>query len=87
MAVAAGRLSEPDPLPVFKAMLDQPTNAKDPLIPVILYNNLKPLAERRGPEILAIAENDEKAKAAFGESSCVITAAINAGPAATRRPW
>jgi putative heme-binding domain-containing protein len=81
VAVAAGRLAEPDPLPVFKAMLDQPTNAKDPLIPVILYNNLKPLAERRGPEILAIAENDEKAKAAFGESTLRwITAWINAGP-------
>ena len=76
-----GGSAEPDPLPVLKAMLDNADNAKDPLIPVILYNNLKPLAERRGPEILAIAENDEKAKAAFGESTLRwITAWINAGP-------
>ena len=54
VAVAAGRFDEPDPLPLLQAMLDNPANAKDPLIPVIIYNNLKPLGRAARPEILAI---------------------------------
>ena len=85
-AVAAGRLVEPDPLPLLLALLDNPENAKDPLIPTIIYNNLKPLAPKRGKEILAYFEKNPKADAAFGETiGRWIGRSINLGGARAER--
>ncbi len=64
-AVAAGRLVRPDPMPVFLALLDNPANATDPLIPTILYNNLKRLVAARGPDLVSTIVADESAKKNF----------------------
>jgi glucose/arabinose dehydrogenase/mono/diheme cytochrome c family protein len=78
-AVAAGRLSKPDPLPVLLAMLTSEANANDPLIPNILYNNLKPFAARRGKEILAFIDRTPVAQDAFARTTARwIRDAINA---------
>src|SRR5204863_5811250 len=69
VAVAAGRLSKPDPLPVLLAMMASEANAKDPIIPTILYNNLKLFAPARGSEILAFIDGNAVAQNAFAETT------------------
>ena len=79
VAIAAGRLAEPDPLPLLLAMLAHEPNGRDPLIPNILYNNLKPLARSRGREILAFIDSNPVAQVAFDDSTSLwIRDAINA---------
>ena len=79
VAVAAGRLSKPDPLPLLLNMMTAAANAKDPLIPNILYNNLKPFAARRGKEILAFIDNTPEAESAFAQTTARwIRDAVNA---------
>ncbi len=67
-AVAAGRLTKPDPMPVFLALLDNPANATDPLIPTIIYNNLKSLAATRDPEFISAIVADPEAEKNFGNT-------------------
>jgi putative membrane-bound dehydrogenase-like protein len=50
---AKGEADTSDPLPLLLALLSDPANAKDPLIPSIAYMNLRPLAATRGEAILA----------------------------------
>ena len=69
VAVAAGRLRSPDPWPVLLAMLHNPANAKDPLIPTILYNNILPLLAARGNEILEAIDNDSSIQHDFGQTT------------------
>ena len=79
LAVSAGRLQSPDGLPLLEALLLNSDNAADPLIPTILYNNLKPLASGRGEEILAFLEKNPSVEQAFGKSTAGwIRQAINA---------
>jgi putative heme-binding domain-containing protein len=80
VAVAAGRLSKPDPLPVLLAMMTHEANAKDPLIPNILYNNLKPFAPARGGrDILAFIDANPVAQTAFADTTARwIRDAVNA---------
>ena len=79
VAVAAGRLAKPDPLPLLLAMLANEANAKDPLIPHILYNNLKPFAPARGRDILAFIDANPVAQNAFAETTARwIRDAVNA---------
>jgi putative heme-binding domain-containing protein len=79
VAIAAGRLAKPDPMPVLLAMLAHGPNAKDPLIPNILYNNLKPMARSRGREILAFIDSNAVAQNAFADTTARwIRDAINA---------
>jgi len=61
VTVAAGRLLEADPLPVLFAMLSNIENAADPLIPHIVFNNLRPLATLRSTEISEFLEKKEMA--------------------------
>ncbi len=68
IAVAAGRITRPDPLPLLQAMLDNPANAADPLIPTIIYNNIKPMIFHRGDEIASALENDAAARKNFGST-------------------
>ncbi len=68
VAVAAGRLQKPEGLPLLMASLRSPENAKDPLIPTIIYNNLLPLIPKRGAEILAALEKDPAIAQHFGDS-------------------
>lgn len=78
-AIAAGRLNHPDPLPVLLGMMTAEANARDPLIPNILYNNLKPHAARRGREILAFIDGNKVAQEAFSATtSRWIRDAVNA---------
>ncbi|HYG73935.1 MAG TPA: PVC-type heme-binding CxxCH protein [Planctomycetota bacterium] len=67
VAIASGRLKEPDPLPIFAALLKNAGNANDPLIPNIIYNNLKPLAASRMDEVLALID-DAAVQTTFGNS-------------------
>ena len=84
VAIAAGRLSEPNPLPILFAMLLNPENAKDPLIPTIIYNNLKPLVKAHGSDILAFIEDTASVQASFGASVVPwITEVLNASGAKT----
>jgi len=69
VAVAAGRLQSPDPWPVLLAMLRNPQNARDPLIPTIIYNNIRPLLAGRGSEILDAIEKDQEIQNAFGDTT------------------
>jgi putative membrane-bound dehydrogenase-like protein len=79
VAVAAGRLARPDPLPVLLAMMANEANAGDPLIPNILYNNLKLFAPARGREILAFIDANPVAQNAFAETTARwIRDAVNA---------
>ena len=79
VAVAAGRLSKPDPLPLLLNMMTSEANAKDPLIPTIIYNNLKPFAARRGKEILAFIDQNAVAQKAFASTTARwIRDAVNA---------
>ncbi|HZL38323.1 MAG TPA: PVC-type heme-binding CxxCH protein [Tepidisphaeraceae bacterium] len=66
LAVAAGRLQKPDGLPILLTLLDNPANAKDPLIPTIIYNNLKPMVYRHSAALLTAIENDAAAQKNFG---------------------
>lgn len=68
VAVAAGRLQKPDGLPVLLELLHNADNAKDPLIPTIIYNNIKPLIFQRGAELVELLEKDKAAQANFGET-------------------
>jgi putative membrane-bound dehydrogenase-like protein len=83
VAVTAGRLQGPEGLPLLEAMLLNPDNARDPLIPTIIYNNLKPLASAkggRGAEILAFLEKNPAVEQAFEKTTVPwIRQAINAG--------
>jgi putative membrane-bound dehydrogenase-like protein len=82
VAVAAGRLHQPDGLPLLEAMLLNAENARDPLIPTIIYNNLKPLASApgRGAEILSFLEKNPAVEQAFGKTTVPwVRQAINAG--------
>ena len=79
VAVAAGRLAEPDPLPVLLAMLANPENGNDREIPTIIYNNLKPMAKARADEILTFIEEHDAVQTTFGKNVVPwITEAINA---------
>src|SRR5665213_3797982 len=66
LAVAAGRLQKTDGLPILLTLLDNPANAKDPLIPTIIYNNLKPMVYRHSAALLTAIENDAAAQKNFG---------------------
>jgi putative heme-binding domain-containing protein len=68
VAVAAGRLTAPDGLPILLAMLENPENAIDPLIPTIIYNNLLPMIPRRGSQVLEAIEKDSEIQKNFGET-------------------
>lgn len=65
VAVSAGRLTEPDGLPILLAMLKNPENAKDPIIPNIIYNNLKPMVKTRGEELMKMLDENQDVIAAF----------------------
>jgi putative membrane-bound dehydrogenase-like protein len=69
VAIAAGRLAKPDPMPVLLAMLGHEANARDPLIPNILYNNLKAFAPTRGRDILAFIDGNPVAQNAFADTT------------------
>ena len=68
VVIAAGRMSDPDPLPIFFAMLTNPENASDPLIPTIIYNNLKPRVKMHADEILSFIEENTQAQELFGKN-------------------
>jgi putative heme-binding domain-containing protein len=68
LAVAAGRLQEPSPLPLIEALLSNEKNASDPLIPNIIYQNTKPTAAQHGKELLAFIEANPGVEKAFGDS-------------------
>jgi putative membrane-bound dehydrogenase-like protein len=68
VAVAAGRLKQPDGLPILLAMLENPENARDPLIPTIIYNNLREMIPHRGGEIAEQIEKDPAIQNSFGET-------------------
>jgi putative membrane-bound dehydrogenase-like protein len=68
VAVAAGRLTERDGLPLLLAMMENPDNAKDPLIPTIIYNNLLPLIPGWGSEIVDGMDKQPAINANFAES-------------------
>ena len=69
VAVAAGRLHEPDGLAILMALLHNQDNATDPLIPTIIYNNLQPALASRGSEILSTMEKDAAIQSAFGDTT------------------
>ncbi|MEI6232986.1 MAG: PVC-type heme-binding CxxCH protein [Planctomycetota bacterium] len=52
--VAAGRLTGNDPFPILFAMMENAENAKDPIIPNIIYNNFKPFSKTRGDELMRL---------------------------------
>jgi putative membrane-bound dehydrogenase-like protein len=58
IAIAAGRLGESTGLPLLLKTLAAPGNAKDPLIPTIVYDNLLPWIPKDGVAILKAAESD-----------------------------
>ena len=68
VAIAAGRLQNPDGLPILLAMLENPENAHDPLIPTIIYNNLREMIPDRGDEIVARIGRDSAIASDFDES-------------------
>jgi len=67
--IAAGRLTEGDPLPLLLATLKDPANAKDPLIPTITYMNLRPHAVDKGKEILEALAAIPDVEKGFGETT------------------
>jgi putative heme-binding domain-containing protein len=73
IAIAAGRLKggapDADPLPLLMALLGDPQNAKDPLIPTITYMNLRPLADDRGKDILAALDQIKDVDKSFGDTT------------------
>jgi putative membrane-bound dehydrogenase-like protein len=68
VVIAAGRLNRPDGLPLLIASLDHPKNVSDPLIPTIIYNNIKPMLRSRGQQIVDLLEKDAAAQKNFGET-------------------
>jgi len=68
VAIAAGRLSKPDGLPLLIASLDNAKNVSDPLIPTIIYNNIKPMLHNRGQQIVDLLDKDAAAQKNFGET-------------------
>ena len=84
VAVAAGRLTDPDGLPLLIATLENPDNVSDPLIPTIVYNNLLQIIPKRGSEILAQIEKDAAIEKNFGDS--VVTWVRDAVNALNRSP-
>jgi putative membrane-bound dehydrogenase-like protein len=68
IAVAAGRLQEPGPMPLFEAMLSNPANANDPLIPNIIYQNFKPFAPRLGKDLLVFFDAHPNVEKSFGDT-------------------
>ena len=79
LAVAAGRLQKPEPMPVLLALFGNEANARDPLIPNILYNNLKPFAGSRGRDILTFIDSNAVAQNAFADTTARwIRDAVNA---------
>lgn len=68
VAVAAGRLRGHDGLPVLLAMLQNPENARDPLIPTIIYNNILPMIPTRGGQIIKAVEADQAIQKNFGDT-------------------
>jgi len=61
------------------SVMTSEANAKDPLIPTIIYNNLKPFAARRGREILAFIDQNAVAQKAFASTTARwIRDAVNA---------
>jgi putative heme-binding domain-containing protein len=70
-----------DAAATLEALLLNPDNARDPLIPTILYNNLKPLASSRaqGARILSFLEQNPQVEKDFGQTTALwIRQAINA---------
>jgi putative membrane-bound dehydrogenase-like protein len=68
VAIAAGRLEKPDGLPILLAMLHNPQNAQDPLIPTILYNNLREMIPQRGEQVIGAIEKDADIDAHFDDT-------------------
>jgi len=68
VAVTAGRIEESQGLGLLFAMLSNPENAKDPLIPTIIYNNLKPMASTRMESILTFIESNAAVEVNFGQN-------------------
>jgi putative heme-binding domain-containing protein len=68
LAVAAGRLNEPDTFPLIQALLTNEKNAADPLIPNIIYQNFKPMAAKHGKELLAFFDAHPPIEKAFANS-------------------
>ncbi|MDB5290396.1 MAG: putative rane-bound dehydrogenase, partial [Phycisphaerales bacterium] len=68
LAAAAGRLQKPGGLPILLALLANPANAKDPLIPTLLYNNLKPMLHDHGDEVVEALANDPAIQTNFGDT-------------------
>jgi putative heme-binding domain-containing protein len=66
--IAAGRLQPGDAMPLLQAMLLNPTNASDPLIPNILYQNLKPLGLQHGKAILSFFDASPAVEKSFGDT-------------------
>lgn len=66
--IAAGRLQDADPMPLFNAMLANAANASDPLIPNILYQNLKPHAPEHGRELLTLFNSNPEIAKVFGNT-------------------
>ncbi len=67
--VAAGRLVDNDSVPVLFAMLENPENAKDPIIPNIIYNNFKPLTKTRGEELMRLLGEKQAAIEPFNDKT------------------
>ncbi|MBC7785023.1 MAG: HEAT repeat domain-containing protein, partial [Burkholderiales bacterium] len=80
LAIAAGRLTGQDSMPILQALLINTENAKDSLIPNIIYQNIKPLVPLRGREILAFLDMHPDIAAAYNNDSVVrwIAEAVNA---------
>jgi putative heme-binding domain-containing protein len=57
-----------DGLPILQAMLDNAANVKDPLIPSIIYANLRPLILSRGSQVVDLLDNDPAAQRNFGQT-------------------
>jgi putative membrane-bound dehydrogenase-like protein len=68
VAIAAGRLQQPDGMPLLLASLENPANVNDPLIPKIIYNNVLQRIPKDGAEILREIEKDEAIQRNFGDS-------------------
>lgn len=78
LAVAAGRLQKPEGLPILVQLMHEEANATDPLIPTIIYNNLKPLLRQHGEALLEQLAKDELAQKHFGKSVVAwLSSAVN----------
>ena len=68
LAVTAGRLPRDKGLPILLDLLRSTDNAKDPLIPTIVYNNLRPWIADHGGEIAQAIENDPAIQANYAST-------------------